>query len=185
MRGGFEGMLDDLDELRVPAGYKPEIIGGNIVLSPWPKGFYTRVMRRVCGQLEPYLPGGHLLDRTPHLFVFPGAERAFGPDIHAAHAQTYETDSVHLDGEGLSFVAELTSVSTRSGDLTDKVEVYGKAGVPVYLVLDMQQEQAIVFGSPSPRGYETRFTKPFGEKLYIPDPFGCTLDTTGFQAPQG
>ncbi|WP_425246055.1 hypothetical protein [Streptomyces sp. NEAU-NA10] len=32
--------------------------------------------------------------------------------------------------------------------------------------------------------YEVRFTKPFGEKLHIPGPFGCALDTTGFQAPE-
>ncbi|TLS39833.1 Uma2 family endonuclease [Streptomyces montanus] len=174
-------MLDTLDELNVPDGYKAEIIRGNIVLSPFSKGYYTRVMRLVCSRLEAYLPEGHVIDRAPNLFVFPGQERAYGPDIHAAHEQTYEADSNHLDGEGLSFVAELTSISTRDDDLTDKVETYGKAGVPVYLVLDMQEKQAIVFGSPSTQGYEIRYNKPFGEKLRIPEPFGCMLDTDGFE----
>ncbi|MFF3514943.1 Uma2 family endonuclease [Streptomyces sp. NPDC002573] len=105
--------------------------------------------------------------------------------MHAAHEQTYETTSNHLDGEGLSLVAELTSRATRDNDLTDKVEAYGKAGVPVYLVLDMQEKQAIVFGSPSAQGYEVRFSKPFGEKLRIPESLGCILDTDGFQAPDG
>ncbi|MFC4500854.1 MULTISPECIES: Uma2 family endonuclease [Streptomyces] len=183
-RSGFEELLDLLDELSVPDGYKAEIIRGSIVVSPWSKGFYTRVMKLVCNQLEGYLPEGHMIERAPDLFVFPGVERAFGPDIHAAHEQTYETDSNHLDGEGLSFVAELTSASTRREDLTDKVEVYGKVGVPIYLILDMQEEEAIVYGSPSTKGYEVRFSKPFGEKLYIPDPFGCSLDTAGFQRPE-
>ncbi|MFD9320163.1 Uma2 family endonuclease [Streptomyces sp. NPDC060053] len=183
-RSDFDELLDLLDELRVPDGYKAEIIKGSIVVSPWSKGYYTRVMKLVCNQLEQYLPEGHIIERAPHPFVFPGLERAYGPDIHAAHEQTYETSSSHLDGEGLSFVAELTSHSTRVADLTDKVDVYAKAGVAVYLVLDMQKEQAIVYGSPSPRGYEVRFTKPFGEKLDIPDPFGCTLDTSGFQPPE-
>ena len=80
-------------------------------------------------------------------------------------------------------VAELTSPSTRIDDLTDKVRVYAKAGVPVYLVLDMQQEEASLFLEPYEHGYKSRLTKPFGEKLYIPDPFGCELDTAGFQAP--
>ncbi|WSQ10751.1 Uma2 family endonuclease [Streptomyces sp. NBC_01231] len=179
----FEDMLDALDELYVPAGFKAEIIRGNIVVSPWSKGYYTRVMKLVCSQLEPHLPKGHGIERAPQLFVFPGQERAYGPDIHAAHERVYETDSNRLEGEALSFVAELTSPSTRVDDLTDKVETYGKAGVPVYLVLDMQEEQAIVFGSPSAQGYEVRLTKPFGEKLDIPAPFNCTLDTTGFKAP--
>ena len=40
----------------------------------------------------------------------------------------------------LSLAAELTSSSTRDDDLTDKVVVYGRAGIPVYLLLDMQEE---------------------------------------------
>ncbi|MFC3573717.1 Uma2 family endonuclease [Streptomyces yaanensis] len=182
-RSGFEELLDLLDELHVPDGYKAEIIRGSIVLSPWSKGYYTPVMKSVCNQLEPYLPEGHVIERTPQLFVFPGVERGYGPDIHAAHERVYGTTSSRLDGEGLSFVAELTSTSTRDEDLTDKAKTYGQVGVPIYLVLDMQEEQAFVYGSPSPRGYEVRFSKPFGEKLYIPDPFGCELDTNGFQAP--
>lgn len=179
----FEGLLDALDELYVPDGYKAEIIKGNIVLSPWSKGYYADVMDLVCDQLRPHLPEGHRIGWGPLLYVFPGLERAYGPDIHAAHRRTRQTTSNRLDGEGLSFVAELTSPSTRIDDLTDKVEVYGRAGVPVYLVLDMQEERAIVFCDPSDNGYQAKYTKPFGEKLYIPDPFGCELDTAGFQAP--
>ncbi|WP_323138156.1 MULTISPECIES: hypothetical protein [unclassified Streptomyces] len=38
---GFEALLDLLDELNVPNGYKAEIIKGNIVVSPGSKGFAT------------------------------------------------------------------------------------------------------------------------------------------------
>ncbi|MEU6354420.1 Uma2 family endonuclease [Streptomyces sp. NPDC047072] len=182
--GGFEEMLDVLEELRVPDGYKAEIIRGNIVVSPWSKGYYNRVMRLVCKQLEAHLPERYEIDRAPTLFVFPGDECAYGPDIHAVHEQALETESNHLDGESLCFVAELTSRSTRNDDLTDKVGVYAKAGIPVYLLLDMQEERAIVYGSPSAKGYEVRYTKPFGEKIHIPAPFDCVLDTTGFQRPE-
>ncbi|SEQ69042.1 Endonuclease, Uma2 family (restriction endonuclease fold) [Streptomyces sp. yr375] len=180
---GFEALLDLADGLNVPDGHKAEIVNGNVVVSPWPKGYCHRVMRLVCRQLEPYLPEGHVIDRSPTLYVFPGSGCAYGPDIHAAHERAFDTEGNRLDGEALSFVAELTSPSTRLDDLTDKVETYGQAGVPVYLILDMQEEQAIVYGSPSVKGYEIRFSKPFGEKIDIPLPFGCTLDTAGFQAP--
>jgi len=179
----FEGLLDALDQLDLPDGYKAEIIKGNIVVSPWSKAYYADVMDLVCDQLRPYLPEEHRISWGPLLYVFPGAERAYGPDIHAAHRRTRRTTSNRLDGEGLSFVAELTSPSTRIDDLTDKVRVYAKAGVPVYLVLDMQEEEASLFLEPYEHGYKSRLTKPFGEKLYIPDPFGCELDTAGFQAP--
>ncbi|MFB8775479.1 Uma2 family endonuclease [Streptomyces broussonetiae] len=182
-RSEFEELLDLLDELNVPDGFKAEINRGSIVVSPWSKGYYARVMRLVCGQLEPHLPAGHLIEGSPMLYVFPGDERAYGPDIHAAHERVFETASNHLDGEALSFVAELTSPSPRGADVAEKVRVYGKAGVPLCLVLDMQEEQATVYWSPTAHGYEGRFTKPFGEKLHLPDPFGCTLDTARFRAP--
>jgi Uma2 family endonuclease len=182
--GSLEVMLDALDELIAPVGFKAEIIRGNIVLSPWSKGYYTPIMKSVCDQLGPYLPKGHVIERTPQLFVFPGDECAYGPDIHAAHQRVFQTESNRLDGEALSFVAELTSPSTRNDDLTGKVEVYARAGVPVYLLLDMQEQEAIVYGSPSARKYQVRISKPFGEKLPIPDPFGCTLDTSEFHRPK-
>nr|WP_079194859.1 Uma2 family endonuclease [Streptomyces sp. CB02400] len=181
--GDFEEMLDLLDELQLRDGFKAEIIRGNIVVSPWSKAFCLDVMELVCEQLRPYLPEDHRISYGPFLYVFPGVERAYGPDIHAAHRGVSRSTSNHLDGEALSFVAELTSSSTRNDDLTDKVQTYGKAGVPVYLILDMQEEQATVFSMPSATGYEARETKPFGEKLSIPAPFGCVLDTTGFKAP--
>ncbi|MFD7769458.1 Uma2 family endonuclease [Streptomyces sp. NPDC059787] len=179
----FEDLLRTLDELDVPDGYKAEIIRGNIVVSPWSKGYYHRVMRLVCEQLEPHLPAEHSISYGPFLYVFPGDERAYGPDIHAVPEHVFETTSNHLDGEALSFVAELTSSSTRDDDLTGKVETYGRAGVPVYLLLDMQEEQTTVFSMPSAKGYEACETKPFGEKLSVPAPFDCVLDTTGFKAP--
>ncbi|MFF3894414.1 Uma2 family endonuclease [Streptomyces sp. NPDC001812] len=181
--GNFEELLDLLDELHLRDGFKAEIIRGNIVVSPWSKGYYQRVMHLVCKQLEPHLPAGHSISCGPFLYVFPGDESAYGPDIHAASDRAFETTSNRLDGEALSFVAELTSSSTRDDDLTDKVEVYGRAGIPVYLLLDMQEEQATVFSMPSAKGYEARCSKPFGEKLPIPQPFDCLLDTTDFKAP--
>ncbi|MFF0385338.1 Uma2 family endonuclease [Streptomyces sp. NPDC004286] len=180
----FEALLHRLDELVVPVGHRAEVIKGEIVLSSWLNGYYHRVMELVCRQLTPALPDGHTIGSAPFLYVFPQDERAYGPDAHAAPSRVYETVSNRLDGEALSFVAELTSASTRDDDLTDKVEVYGRAGIPVYLILDMQEERATVLWTPSVKGYESRCTQPFGEKLYIPEPFDCLLDTSGFQAPR-
>ncbi|MGW1915598.1 Uma2 family endonuclease [Streptomyces sp. NPDC002076] len=183
-RGSFEELLDLLDELHVPEGYKAEIIRGSIVVSPWSKAYYADVMDMVCDQLRPHLPEEHRISSSPLLYVFPSVERAYGPDIHAAHRRARRTTSNRLDGQALSFVAELTSPATRDEDRTDKLDMYGKVGVPIYLLLDMQEDQATVFWEPTPNGYQGRLTKSFGEKLYIPDPIGCTLDTDGFQAPQ-
>lgn len=68
-------------------------------------------------------------------------------------------------------------------EASDKAPVHGKAGVPVYLLLDMQEETATVFWQPSSHGYVSRLTVPFGEPVRIPAPFDCDLDTSAFAAP--
>lgn len=174
----YQALCRTLLSMDVPAGYRAEIIGGNIVMSPWSKGYYFPVMRALRSQLEAHLPADHVVDSSPFLFTFPAQERAYGPDVYAVDASAFETEQRHLDGEALSFVAELTSASTREADWTDKTPVYGKAGVPVYLLLDMQEETATVFWQPSPEGYVSRLTVPFGEPVRLPAPFDCDLDTS-------
>lgn len=176
----YQTLCRTLLSMDVPAGYRAEIIGGNIVMSPWSKGCYFPVMRALRSQLEAHLPTDHVVDYAPFLFTFPAQERAYGPDVYAVDASAFETEQRHLDGEALSFVAELTSASTREADWTDKTPVYGKAGVPVYLLLDMQEETATVFWQPSPEGYVSRLTVPFGEPVRLPAPFDCDLDTAGW-----
>ncbi|NGN69857.1 Uma2 family endonuclease [Streptomyces sp. A7024] len=178
----FRELLQTLLELdeHVPDGYRTEIIGGKIVMSPWSKGYYFPVMRSLRRQLEPHLPEGHVVDSAPYLFTFPAAERAYGPDVFAAAEGAFRTERRHIDGEALSLAAELTSTSTRNADVHDKVTAYGKGTVPVYLLLDMQKSAATLFWQPTDEGYAAQTTVPFGEKLRVPAPFDCDLDTSEF-----
>lgn len=179
----FQELCQTLLSMYVPDGYRAEIIGGNIVVSPCSRGYYGNAMRSIRSQLDPYAPHTHHLESAPFLFAFPGEERAYGPDVYAAAASAFDTDSVFLDGEALSLVGELTSTSTRDVDWGDKLAVYGRAGVPVYLLVDMQKQQTTVFWGPSENGYNGSETTLFGNKLRIPKPFDCDLDTAGFVRP--
>jgi Uma2 family endonuclease len=103
-----------------------------------------------------------------------------GPDIHVAEADATHVKGIRLPGEALSLAAELTSESTRGNDWSDKLKAYGKAGVPVYLLVDMQKETVSVFSAPSSHGYQSSATVEFGQKIRIPEPFDFTLDTSSF-----
>jgi hypothetical protein len=72
-----------------------------------------------------------------------------------------------------------TSASTKDADWLDKLDTYGRV-VPVYLVLDMRVGEITAFWDPSPKGYRSRTTVPFGEPLHVPEPFDFDLDTSGF-----
>ena len=80
----FEALCRTLLSMDVPDGYRAEIIRGSIVVSPWSKGYYYRVMESVRDQLKPHAPAEHTCGDAPFLFTFPGQERAYGPDIYVA-----------------------------------------------------------------------------------------------------
>jgi len=180
--GAFGDMLRIVEELDTPEGYKAELIRGKIVVSPWSKLRYLRPMRKLRRQVEAHAPEGHVVETSPFLFVFPPAERGFGPDLFVADEAAFEAEGRHADGAALSLVAELTSASTKDVDWLDKLDTYGRV-VPVYLVLDMQAEEITAFWDPSAKGYRSRTTVPFGEPLHVPAPFDFELDTSGFVVP--
>ncbi|MBC9725199.1 Uma2 family endonuclease [Streptomyces sp. TRM68367] len=175
----FDDMLRIVEELDTPDGYKAELIRGKIVVSPWSKLRYLRPMRRLRSQVEAHAPEGHVTETSPFLFSFPHSERGFGPDLFVADEAAFDADGRHADGAALSLVAELTSTLTKDVEWLDKLDTYGRL-VPVYLVLDMQLQEVTAFWDPSPRGYRSRHSVPFGESLHVPAPFGFELDTSGF-----
>ncbi|WP_438296576.1 Uma2 family endonuclease [Streptomyces sp. HUAS TT7] len=177
----FEELLRTVEELNTPDGYKAELIRGKIVVSPWSKLRYLRPMRLLRSQLEAHAPKAHIADTSPFLFRFPAAERGYGPDLFVADEAAFEAEGRHADGGALSLVAEFTSLSTRDADWEEKVAVYGQL-VPVYLVLDMQAAEITCFWDPSPHGYRSRTTAPFGRPLHIPAPFDFDLDTAELAA---
>ncbi|MCX4410754.1 Uma2 family endonuclease [Streptomyces sp. NBC_00268] len=179
--GAFGDMLRTVEELDTPEGYKAELIRGKIVVSPWSKLRYKKVMKSLRLQLEPHAPEGHDVDVAPFLFTFPRSERGFGPDLHVADESAFEAEGRHADGVALSLVAELTSASTKDADWLDKLDTYGRV-VPVYLVLDMQVGEITAFWDPSPKGYRSRTTVTFGTSLHVPPPFDFDLDTSEFAA---
>ncbi|WP_341483244.1 Uma2 family endonuclease [Streptomyces tubbatahanensis] len=176
----FQALFRTLMTMEVPDGYRAEIIRGNIVMSPWSRGYYLDVMDALVEQLMPRLPESERVSYAPFLFALPGQERAYGPDVYVAARQAFRTTERFIDGEALTLAAELTSSSTRNADWLDKLPVYARAGVPVYLVLDMQVHTASAFWEPTPEGYAKRSVAKFGEKLRLPPPFAFDLDTTGF-----
>jgi Uma2 family endonuclease len=181
--GSFEEMLRIVEELDTPAGYKAELIRGKIVVSPWSKLRYKKVMKSLRLQLEPHAPEGHDVDVAPFLFTFPGPERACGPDLHVADESAFDVEGRHADGAALSLVAELTSDSIKDVDWLDKMETYGRI-VPVYLLLDMRIGEINVLWDPSPKGYRSRTNVHYGRPVRIPAPFDFDLDTSGFAVPE-
>ncbi|MFI9238593.1 Uma2 family endonuclease [Streptomyces sp. NPDC053079] len=166
----------------LPDGYRTEIIGGKIVVTPWSKASYTLIVEELIQQLRPHTPKGHRAWCRPYLYRFDGQSRAYGPDLHIADTEAVHVDSIFLPGGALSLVGELACALTADVDRGEKTEAYGKAGVPVYVLVDMLKDTVTVHSDPSDHGYRTSTRIEFGGTVHIPAPFDCELDTTGWQA---
>lgn len=174
----FSYLVATASELDLP-GLSAEVFGGNIIVSPWSKGRYHKPMRSVIRQLDQHAPEGYEAGAEPFLFVFPEHAGAFGPDIWVADVDLIDIDSNRLPGEALSLVGEFTSPATRGNDLHEKVDFYGRAGVPVYLLFDMKEQRLTVYSDPSwKHGFQVQVTVDFGDPVQVPAPFDFALDTT-------
>lgn len=180
-RAVFSRLVDTASDWDM-VGFDAEVFGRNIVVSPWSKGSYLRPMKSLVRQLDRRAPEGHEAGAEPFLFVFPERSGALGPDVWVAHEDAFDTDSNRLPGDALSLVAELTSPATRDRDLHDKVEVYGRSGVSVYLLFDMKEQMVTVYSDPSRKhGYQSQTSAEFGDPVHVPAPFDFELDSSAFK----
>ncbi|MDT0451615.1 Uma2 family endonuclease [Streptomyces hesseae] len=182
--GGFEELCQVLEQVDagLPDGYRTEIIGGNIVMSPWSQCAYDYIIESAIEQLSPHTPDGHRVRGYPRLFKFPTQEESYGPDFYALEWTALKTKGIYAPGDALSLAGEVTSRSTAGTDRTKKVEAYGKAGVPVYVLVDVLAESVTAYSDPSPdRGYRARHQVKLGDKVHIPAPFDCELDTADWE----
>jgi Uma2 family endonuclease len=79
----------------------------------------------------------------------------------------------------MTISVEITS--TNSGvDREDKRRAYAAAGIPLYLLVDRQNRESVLFSAPDveAQDYAADIRVPFGSPLPLPEPFSFTL--TGF-----
>lgn len=176
----FREQVATASEMDVPAGNTVEVFGGNIVVSPWSRWTYFKPMKSALEQLSEHAPDEYVASDSPFKFIFPTAHGALGPDIYVVDPDQAENDTPYAPGESLALVGELTSRSTRDNDLTKKLDIYGRSGVPIYLLFDMRERRVTVYSEPTERGYQTQTSKDFGKPIHVPAPFDFEFDTAAF-----
>ncbi|MEU9132088.1 Uma2 family endonuclease [Kitasatospora sp. NPDC048540] len=160
-------------ELDTPAGFKAELIEGEIVVSPPPDGDHedtvARFARAVARQAadELYVSGGKGL-RTPR--------GRFIPDAAVAPVGHFRAQEPWADPAGVLLVLEVTSTNPGK-DREAKRLGYASAGIPCYLLIDRDESHATLFTDPADGDYTAHIQVPFGKPLDLPAPFSFALDT--------
>lgn len=157
------------------SGYKVEIVGGNIVMSPV-RPFHGETIRLLWNSLEsrladtwgvvsdvafPFTPDYEL---CPDLAVIPRAEAA-------KNLSAYPADLIEV-------AIEVVSPTNAANDYKTKDERYAAQGIGSYLIFDPYEAHCVTHWHPGPHGYLGRDTVPYGEPVSVETSVGrLTFDT--------
>lgn len=178
-----DSLIDEANRImdRLP-GYRVEIIGGLILLSPPPDGAHARALTTL---MRPFITAGLDDGETAvlqgiGLWLRSGEDYAI-PDLAVIDADFEEhlVENNCYDPVAFRLVLEVTS-SNYQNDLRAKVAAYAHAGVPVYVIVNRQHQRVHILTDPQDGDYTTHRVHAPGELATLPDSLGAkvTLDVS-------
>ncbi|MGW4771346.1 Uma2 family endonuclease [Nocardia sp. NPDC004278] len=180
-------LLEGFHALETPEGFRAELIEGDIIVTPPPDGNHEQnistLIRQVYRQsATEFSFSGHkglLLDRG-----------GLCPKNHLIPDGVFVPDGAFIDEPSwmsvgkVVMVVEVTS-SKPDWDRKTKRYCYARGAVPLYLLIDRQQQTITLLGEPGGEAdlidYRSEIRVPFGKPLELPDPFSFTLETVDFR----
>ncbi|MEU7058932.1 Uma2 family endonuclease [Streptomyces sp. NPDC046197] len=171
-------MFEWLEKMPVPDGYKVEIVGGNIFMSPQ-RRTHWQIIFDILDQLRTRYPKQRLMSDVR--IDFPGRLNGFATDV------TLITEDAKLDDKGrwhyrdVEFIAEVISADTATNDYGPKKDAYAAAEVPVYLIVDPYTGRWHLHTLPKDGEYRAGLSLDFGDDIDLTDsPVGLVLKTGEF-----
>ncbi|WP_030236208.1 Uma2 family endonuclease [Streptomyces sp. NRRL S-455] len=171
--------FERLERMPVPEGFRVEIVGGNVHMTPQ-RHTHWQIIRRVLRALEERF-GEDVMVFSDVRIDFPGHENAFCPDLAMLKDSSKPDDEGHWRYQDVEFVAEVISEGTAANDYGPKKHAYAAAEVPVYVIADPYQGRCYVYTDPKDGDYETRTPVDFGTDVVLTGTVvDLTLKTDGF-----
>lgn len=179
----WDDLLRIWRELDVPDGWRAEIVGEQITVTPPPDQPHNLIAHRLHRALLRAVTVEIAIFQTLGLSI-PLLGKLFIPDLVVIpEAEVAKGESQPVLAEQALLVAEITSKSNADTDRKAKLWAYAHAPVPLYLLVDRFDEAgpAVTVYSEPTSGYYQRIQRvPFGESLQIPEPVELLLDTAEF-----
>ncbi|OAH12118.1 Uma2 family endonuclease [Streptomyces jeddahensis] len=171
-------MFDWLEKSPIPDGFKTEIVGGNIFMTPQ-RDTHWEIIAAIYDQLRTKYPRKRV--KSDVRVDYPGHLNGFASDITLMAEGSAKTDEGRWRYQDVEFVAEVISKRTGMNDYGDKKAAYALAEVPVYLIADPYQRKCHLYTQPKDGDYATETKVPFGEEVDLTHTaVGLTLKTDEF-----
>ncbi|WP_416971426.1 Uma2 family endonuclease [Streptomyces sp. 4F14] len=174
----LDELFERLERMPVPEGYKAEVIGGNIFMTPQ-RTTHWRIIAGIYDQLRVKFPLERILSDVR--IDYPGHLNGFASDLTLLTEEAVESEDGRWSHKDVAFVAEVISRGTAPNDYGPKLTAYAVAEIPVYLVADPYQGRCNVYTDPTDGDYAKMLRVDFGKDI---DLTGTVIDlvlkTDGF-----
>jgi Uma2 family endonuclease len=173
--------VEDFEQVArtAPETVKFEFINGRVEVKPMPDQLHKAMIMWLLTQC---------MRQRPELLLYPEQDlkveayrkgRAIADGVLAPIDHFVEHDGGWADPDGVLMTLEVTSYDydTNLRDRVEKRDGYAAAGIPVYLLIDRDTEELVVYSDPREGVYESRTLHAFGSTVKLPDPVLITLET--------
>ncbi|MBF6051004.1 hypothetical protein AF335_13680 [Streptomyces eurocidicus] len=179
-----ETLLEYFLALEPPEGCRAELIEGEIFVSPAPDGehedYLSTVFRQVLRHSKTDMDGsGNKGLKLPQGGLCPKSYSVPDATFAPRELRLFRGAPSWMPCEGVALVAEVTS-GKANRDRVAKRHCYARAGIPLYLLVDREEEAVTLFSEPSGQDYTEIHTTPYGKALPLPEPFAFDLETADF-----
>jgi Uma2 family endonuclease len=167
----------DMFSAVAPKGWRVELIEGEIHVTPPANGEHEEIVSEVTDQVVQRRKEQRIRSYTGIGLFLPGASVSgkVEPDIVLAPKGSFDDQAEYHDPSAVLLVVDVAG-----NDRVKKIRGYARAGIPVYLLIDRESEQAVVCTEPSGEDYGAKAAYKLGEVVPLPDPLGFDLDTGRF-----
>ncbi|MBB4792414.1 Uma2 family endonuclease [Streptomyces nodosus] len=172
--------VDEFEELAAaaPETVRLEYIKGKVEVKAMPDGNHREIFVWLAEQC---------MKHRPDLRLYPesgvraeayrkGRARADGALAPRGHFKGHGEWS---GSEGILLAVEITSHDrdTDQRDRVDKPVGYATADIPIYLLIDRDNQTVVVFSDPKGGSYQQSASSPWGSPVELPAPVSFTLNT--------
>ncbi|WP_081239434.1 Uma2 family endonuclease [Streptomyces viridosporus] len=171
-------MFEWLEKMPVPEGYKAEVVGGNIFMTPQ-RDTPWEIIADIYDQLRVKYPRKRI--KSDVRIDYPGHLNGFASDVTLLSESATRNDKGLWRCEDVEFIAEVISRRTAGNDYGPKKDAYAAADVPVYLIVDPYAGEWHLHTLPKDGTYHGDVGFGFGEEIDLTGtPVGLVLETDGF-----
>jgi Uma2 family endonuclease len=171
--------FERLERMPVPEGFRVEIVGGNVFITPQRDTHWGIILRIVRAVEDRFGMDVNVLSDVR--IDFPGHQNGFCPDVALLKDSAQKDATGHWRHQDVEFVAEVISQGTAQNDYGPKRTAYAEAEVSVYVIADPYQGRCLVHTDPKDGDYAETVKVDFGTDI---DLSGTVVDlvlkTEGF-----